>query len=328
MNTLRRASCAFAAIFLAFGVMGHAHAQARKLKIIFPTTSETLTLPFLVAQQQGWLDADLITVAGDSNALRALLSKEGDIAVVGSFNVFLAAAENARIKAISSWQGVNDYQMIVSPKIQRIQDLSGKVFAGTGPGGPPEEFSKLLFAKYGVDISTIQYVSIAGGHAGLLQAVVAGRADGALVNTVTALKGQKSGQSKILYSVAREFPRLGYVYNLVRAEDVGNAALKASLDNFVMAGIKAARYISDHPDLAAKLAHSKFPESDADLLTQTITKLSQDKVWGVNGGIEPAVTAETLDIARKTGLLKKDVAATQVFDVSYVNTAIGQLGSR
>jgi NitT/TauT family transport system substrate-binding protein len=329
MNTMRRMVCALAAVGLVLGVAANAQAQAKKFKIIFPTTSETLTLPYLVAQQQGWLDADLTTVAGDANALRALLSGGGDVAVVGDFNVFSAISENAQIKAISSWQGVNDYQMIVSPKITRIQDMAGKVFASTGPGGPPEEFSKLLFKKYGVDLSKIQYVSIAGGgHAGLLQAVMAGRADAGLVNTVTALQGEKSGKAKILYSVAREFPNLGYVYNVARNGDLNNPALKAALDNFVVAGIKAARYIVDHPADAIKLAQTKFPDSDPQLLAQTINKLVQDKVWGVNGGIEPASTTDTLDIYRKTGLLKHDITLDQIFDQRYVTAAIAQLGKR
>jgi hypothetical protein len=56
--------------------------------------------------------------------------------------------------------------------------------------------------------------------------------------------------------------------------------------------------------------------------------LSDDKVWGVNGGIEPDVTAETLRIARSTGLLKRDVPINHVFDYQFVNSAMMQLGKQ
>lgn len=330
MNHLRRISCvALTASLLAPSALSLARAQGtKKLRVIFPTTSETLQLPFWVAIQQGWLDAELITVAGDSNALRALLSGQGDVAVVGVFNVFLAIAEGARAKAISSWQGVNDYQMIVPPKIQTLQDLSGKVIAATGPGGPPEEFARVLLKKYKMDPASVRFVSIAGGHAGLLQAVAAGRADAALVNTSTALRGEKGGQVRILYSIAKEFPSLGYVYNLVRNEDAANPALRASLDNFVLAGIRASRFIVENTDAAVKLAHEKFPESDPALLKSALEHLVQDGVWGVNGGIEPKATGTTLALARSTGLLKKDLAPEQVFDTRFVNAAMAQAGNR
>ncbi len=327
MSYKQRITGVVTAFALCIGLVTTAAAQQTKLKVVFPAISETLSLPFLLAQNRGWLDADVVQVSGDANALRTLLSGSADIAFVGDFSVFSAVAENAPIKAIGSWQGVSDYQMVVDNKINKIEDLAGQTFASTGPGAPPEEFSKLIFEKNGVDPKRIQYISIGGGgHATLLQAVLAGRAAGTLITTSTALQGTKDGKVKILASVAQEFPKLGYIYSVVRASALQDPAKRAALQAFVLGSIKASRYIAEHPDEAAKFAIQSFPASDPEVLTKTISLLSEEKVCGVNGGIEPDVTAETLRIARTTGLLRQTVSASDVFDYQLVDAAIAQLG--
>jgi ABC-type nitrate/sulfonate/bicarbonate transport system substrate-binding protein len=309
------------------GWSGLAQAQAQKLKVVFPAVSETLYLPFLIAQNQGWLNAEPVQVSGDANALRALLSGTADIAIVGDFNVFSAAAEHASIRVIGSWQGVNDYQMVVDKRINSVQDLAGQVYATTGPGAPPEEFSKLVLKKRGIDPAKVTFIAIGGGgHATLLQAVLAGRAAGTLVTTSNALQGEKSGKVKVLTSVTHEFPELGYVYSVVRKDELDDPAKRAALQQFVTASILASRYIETHPAEAAKFAADKYPASDASILTKTVLALTQAKVWGVNGGIEPSLTMGTLKIARDTGLLKQNIAPAQLFDTRFVDAAIAKLG--
>src|SRR3546814_5388654 len=83
---------------------------ADKLTLIYTTSSATFALPVLIAEQKGWLDAKIITVAGDSNGIRALLAGTGDVTFPGPFSVFSAANEGAKITAIGSWQGGADYK--------------------------------------------------------------------------------------------------------------------------------------------------------------------------------------------------------------------------
>lgn len=317
-------------VFLAaFGCWSAAaQAQAQKLKVAFPAVSETLYLPFLVAQDKGWVNAEAVQVSGDANAMRALLSGTADVAIVGDFNVFSAAAEHAAIRVIGSWQGVNDYQMVVGKSINSFQDLVGKAYATTGPGAPPEEFSKLVLKKHGVDPSKVQLIAIGGGgHAALLEAVLAGRAAGTLVTTSNALEGEKGGKVKVLTTVAHEFPELGYVYSVVRTDELKDPAKKAALQQFVTASIQASRYIHAHPDEAAKFAVQKYPASDPQVLTQSVLALTRENVWGVNGGIEPSLVAGTLKIARETGLLKgSDNVPSDLVDSQLVDAAVAKLG--
>ncbi|MEO8848917.1 MAG: ABC transporter substrate-binding protein [Casimicrobiaceae bacterium] len=298
---------------------------APKLKMVFSSSSATLVLPLYVAQKKGWMtDVEPTFVSGDANAVRALLSGTADVAIVGDFNVYAAIGQGAKIKAISSWQSINDYNLIAAPGIGSLKDLSGKIFAGTGPGGPPEEFSKMLFKKKGVD--GVKYIAVSGGHSNILQALIAGRADGGLVNTLTAVQGVKSGKIKVLTAMAKEYPELGYCYNIVRDETLADPAMKARLAQFAFDGIEAVRYIAAHPDEAAAILRERVPDLDPTLATEVVRKLSNDAVWGINGGIElPAVEA-TLDVFRKTGMLKGTLDAAQVVDARFVDQAVAKLG--
>ncbi|MEP7060989.1 MAG: ABC transporter substrate-binding protein [Betaproteobacteria bacterium] len=315
---------ALAAVALSMAIPASADTAAPKLKMVFSSSSATLVLPLYVAQKKGWLDLDPTFVSGDANAVRALLSGTADIAIVGDFNVYAAIGQGAKVKAISSWQSINDYNLIVSDKIDSLQGLSGKVFAATGPGGPPEEFSKMLFKKHKVD--GVRYIAVSGGHANILQALIAGRADGGLVNTLTAVQGEKGGKVKVLTALATEYPELGYCYNIVREETLADPKLTAQLQQFALGGIQAVRYIAEHPDEAADILRERLPDLDPAVARDVVRKLSKDGVWGINGGIElPAVEA-TLDVFRKTGMLKGSLAAAQVIDARFVNQAITKLG--
>ena len=61
-----------------------------KLKVVFATPPTTYALPHFVAQDLGWLKSRGLTIeevflVGDANALRALLSGQGDLAAPGTF---------------------------------------------------------------------------------------------------------------------------------------------------------------------------------------------------------------------------------------------------
>ncbi|CAM3409386.1 SsuA/THI5-like domain-containing protein [Bordetella sputigena] len=316
-----------AAICLGLASGGSA-AAAEKLKLVFPTSSATLALPYLVAQKKGWLDAEAIQVSGDSNAVRALLAGTGDVAIVGAFNAFAAAGEGAKFKAIGTWQGINDYELVVASDIGTMKDIEGKIFAGTGPGGPPEEFGKLLFRKNGVDASKVRFIAVSGGHANIVQALMAGRASAGMVNTLSAVTGVRTGKIKILVSMGSAYPQIGYVYNLVRNDRIDDPALKPRLQQLTLAGIKASRYIMDHPDEAVQILVERYPDLDKGLATDVVQELNRNKVWGVNGGISKEQVAATLDVFKSTGMLKADVDPAQMFDYRFIDAALKEVGGK
>src|SRR5438874_12169137 len=166
-------------------------ASAGRIKMVFPGPVTTFSLPYLVAQKQGWmgdLEVEDVHVTGDANAMRVLLSGNADIGLIGTLNVLASIHAGAGIRAIHSWQPIGDYSLVLATgKGSKLADLAGKTFASSGPGGLPDQLPRLVMRRYGIDETTARFVQV-GGHAARLQCVIGGRADAKLVNTAQALK--------------------------------------------------------------------------------------------------------------------------------------------
>ena len=195
MNKSLLASCralflaaAFAATAVLAGV-APAEAAASKLKILFGTPPTTYAIPYYLTIDKGWFkDMDLevedIHLIGSSNSLRALISGSGDVVLVGPSSTMLSIQGGSGVKVIGSWQPRVDYQLIGSRKMKvaKIEDIPGKTMAGGGGIGMLNHMTSMILKRNGLD-PKVDFVAV-GGHADRLAAVVAGKADYALVNTV------------------------------------------------------------------------------------------------------------------------------------------------
>src|SRR5690349_638972 len=188
--------------------------ERRSISIVFPTSVTTFMLPYLIAQDQGWfkehgLDVKEVYLTGDSNAARAIIAGSGDVALLGMQTLFDLAQANAGLTTIVSWQPIVDYHIVAKKELgTNLSALVGKTLASGGPADMTTEIPRMILKKAGVDANSIKFVQI-GGHAARLQAVVAGKADATMVNTLTALKGVRDGGVVLVRSIAKELPNLG-----------------------------------------------------------------------------------------------------------------------
>jgi len=320
-----------AVCFVSFvACLGGRSASAAKIKMVFPGPATTFSLPYLVALKKGWLgdlQVEDVHVTGDANAMRVLLSGNADIALIGTLNVLASIHAGANVRAIHSWQPIGDYSLVLARgKGDKLGDLAGKTFASSGPGGLPDQLPRLVMRKHGVDESTARFVQV-GGHAARLQAVIGGRADATLVNTVTALKGVQDGKVTILTRLSQEFPGLGYVWNVVRSDALDKPELAAAFQTMTDGGIRASRYIMEHPDEAAEILHEKLPDLDVQFLKIVVRDLNGENLWGVNGGLDPQIEEFTADLNMKLGNLPVAIPAKDVLDARFVDDALKRLGS-
>jgi ABC-type nitrate/sulfonate/bicarbonate transport system substrate-binding protein len=305
-------------------------ASAGKIKMVFPGPVTTFSLPYLVAQKKGWmgdLEVEDVHVTGDANAMRVLLSGNADIALVGTLNVLASLHAGASIRAVHSWQPIGDYSLVLATgKGSKLADLAGKTFASSGPGGLPDQLPRLIMRKYGIDEQTARFVQV-GGHAARLQAVIGGRADASLINTVTALKGVQEGKVTVLTKLSAEFPGLGYVWNVVRAESLDKPELAGALQTMTDIGIRGSRYIMENPDDAAAALHERLPELDLAFLKAVVRDLNGENLWGVNGGLDPAIEEFTAELNMKLGNLPVAPKASDILDQRFVDAALKKLGT-
>jgi ABC-type nitrate/sulfonate/bicarbonate transport system substrate-binding protein len=325
-----RAFLLSACLIPALSLVDTSAAFAAKIKMAFPGPVTTFSLPYLVAQKKGWmggLEVEDVHVTGDANAMRVLLSGNADIALVGMLNVLASIHAGASIRAIHSWQPIGDYSLVLATgKGTKLADLAGKTFASSGPGGLPDQLPRLIMRKHGIDESSTRFVQV-GGHAARLQAVVGGRADATLVNTVTTLKGVQDGKVTILTKLSAEFPGLGYIWNVVRADSLNKPELAAAFQIMTDIGIKGSRYIMENPDEAAAALHERLPDLDLAFLKAVVRDLNSEDLWGMNGGLDPAVADFTADLNMRLGNLPVAPPAKDVLDARFVDAALKQLGT-
>src|SRR5437899_10163181 len=305
-------------------------AFAAKIKMVFPGPVTTFSLPYLVAQKKGWLgnlEVEDIHVTGDANAMRVLLSGNADIGLIGTLNVLASINAGASIRAVHSWQPIGDYSLVLATgKGSKLADVAGKTFASSGPGGLPDQLPRLIMRKHGIDETTARFVQV-GGHAARLQAVIGGRADATLVNTVTALKGVKDGKVTVVARLSAEFPGLGYVWNVVRTEALAKPELAAAFQTMTDIGIRGSRFVMANPDEAAAILHERLGDLDLAFLTAVVRDLNGENVWGVNGGLDPAIEEFTADLNMKLGNLPVAAPAKDVLEPRFVERALERLGS-
>ncbi len=244
-------------------------AAAAKIKMAFPGPPTTFSLPLYVAQKKGWLgdlDVEEVNVTGDSNAMRALLSGNADIAFIGMVNVLASIQAGANVRAINTWQPIGDYSLVLAKgKGSSIADLAGKTFATSGPGALPDQLARLIMKKYGIDDSTAHFVQV-GGHAARLQAIIGGRADASLVNTITTLRGVEDGKVIVLTKLSKEFPGLGYSWNVVRTDELADPQRGAAFQTLTEASIRAVRFIAANSDEAAEIFHEHVRDLEVNFL--------------------------------------------------------------
>jgi NitT/TauT family transport system substrate-binding protein len=259
--------------------------------------------------------------------MRVLLSGNADIALVGTINVLASIHAGASIRAIHSWQPIGDYSLVIAVgKGSKLSDLAGKTFASSGPGGLPDQLPRLIMRKHGIDEATTKFVQV-GGHAARLQAVIGGRADATLVNTVTALKGVQDGKVTIVTRLSSEFPGLGYIWNIARTESLQKPELAAAFQTMTDIGIRGSRFIMEHPDDAAAALHERLPELDLSFLQAVVRDLNSEKLWGVDGGLDPAIEEFTAELNMKLGNLPVAPKPAEVLNSRFVDAALKKLGS-
>lgn len=305
-------------------------AEPMKLRLIFSTPFSTNYTPYIVARDLGYfqkagLEVEEVFVNGDANATRAIITNAGDVALTGPVNVFSAVENGAQIKSIGAWQPIPDYEVVAPLATKSMKDLADKTFAASGPSGLPQILPIMLFKKLGVPSDHVKFVSI-GGHAARLQAVIANKADAALVNSITAATGIKNGTVHSIATVAEHFPLLGYQALVVRTQDLSDPAKRKAYEALMEGSMLGARFIMKNPDKAAELLHARVDSLDLGLVRTVIRQLTEQKLWGVNGGLDRNITDFTVKLAFDMGEIKTQLKHEQVMDDSINDAVLKKIG--
>jgi ABC-type nitrate/sulfonate/bicarbonate transport system substrate-binding protein len=131
----------------------------------------------------------------------------------------------------------------------------------------------------------------------------------------------------VVARLSAEFPGLGYVWNVVRAEALDKPELAVAFQTMTDIGIRGSRYVMANPDEAAAILHERLPDLDLPFLQAVVRDLNGENLWGVNGGLDPAVEEFTADLNMKLGNLPVAPAAKDVLEPRFVDAALKKLGT-
>jgi NitT/TauT family transport system substrate-binding protein len=143
--------------------------------------------PLVVAQKKGMLarngiDATFIFIEGGTRALTAIVSGEVSFLHVGGTEAINAALGGADVVILSSLVNNLSFDLIVTPEIQRPENLKGKRLAISRFGSTTDVGLKMALKKLGFNPSDAAYLQI-GSNQARLNAMLTGQVQGALLNS-------------------------------------------------------------------------------------------------------------------------------------------------
>jgi ABC-type nitrate/sulfonate/bicarbonate transport system substrate-binding protein len=320
------------ATVIAAAAMNGVRAQERTpFRMVFSAPPTTFQLPHYVAKDLGWFDraglkVEESYVAGDSNAVRGLVSGGADAASTGLLVGFQAVTEGARIKVAGSWQPKVDYQMLVQDSIKSLRDLATARIGTASAGGLTQRIPEMLMQKHGVNTNQASFVSL-GGHEARMKAVVAGKVDASVVGMLYAARARGSKGVRVLSSVVDDFPALGFTFLIVADKDLTVPAKRQAIETYVRWGIiEGSRFIMKDPDRAAEIMRARDPETPLELIREIIREMNRLNLWGVNGGLEAEVIDFNVKLGADMGVLKRPMAPGEGVDRSLVDKALAEAG--
>ncbi len=164
--------------------------------------------PFWLAKDKGFwqqhgLDVDLTLISGTPTAMAALMAGEIDFSTGAAEAVLSVQAQNPEVVAIANSSAAPTHRMVVTPDIQRIEDLRGKRMGVFQVGDGNYVLLSKVLAKYGMNAERdVTWVGVGGGNfSGLVSALSAGAIDGTLFPPPNDLPAIKAG-GQVLFNLA------------------------------------------------------------------------------------------------------------------------------
>lgn len=238
---------------------------------------------FYMAQRQGYMErrgiqVEILEFKGGKDVVRALLAGELDSADIEAVETLAAVEKGAALRFIGSSILGFPYALFVRPEISSWQQLADKRFGVSAPGSTPHVMSLAMLRAKGVSPARIQFMN-AGGSAGRIKALAAGRLDAVAASSEFIPMAQQLGIKVFIHSrdIVPEFPRFFVVASA--------KTLKARPEQtvqFLAAYLEGLRYCAQHRDATIKLAAEIDGNGDADRYAYIFDEVIQRKLLSLN----------------------------------------------
>ena len=318
---MHKASVGFLGLVLAVLVSAPALAQLKKIR--FSTTSIAVTeLQFRIAQMKGFyreegLDLETLLIRG-AVGMQALIGGSVDYASAAG-SIIAAGVRGAPVKLVLIVNSRPQFDLVGAPDVKSVQQLKGKVVGISSRGGAVDLLTQLILTQHGLtpnkDVTSI----VIGTPEELATALRTRHIAACLLSPPRQLILYREGFSRLAYSgdYLPSYPSGG-----VGATDEKIRSNPAEVLAFVRASLKGLQYYSEHRSESIDIISKYLGVKDRSL-AEEVYDLHLSRLGGY-AYLEDAWMRGAIDFTKKSLSVSKEIPASQVFDFSFVEKALGR----
>jgi NitT/TauT family transport system substrate-binding protein len=215
---------------------------------------------------------------------------------------------------------------MVAPDVKTAADLKGKKLSATGGGvgGFNWRMGREVLKTAGLTVDDAQF--IASATAGRLPGLIAGQIDAVALHPEDVYLAKKQKPTlNLLVQLTELMPN--YMFNAYGASLDWIGRDRALLRDAAAAMIEANRTVyTDKAKVVASI--EKATDKPKEAVEYAIDVLTKNCVWSINGGLDPARTAWTIDNSAENGDIDKDKkpSAEQVANFALAKEAVDAAG--
>ena len=285
-----------------------------------------------LAQSMGYfkkagVDVELIKVQQTPSAIAALRSGQGDMANVSTDTALqLLGRDQMKLRGVISPDKALPFMIVSKRGLTRPRDLAGKTFGVSRIGSVDYEMTRVVLAKYGVDVEKVQYLAV-GQPAVRAQSLLAGQIDATTVSVGIYTTLPDKSNLNVMVGQNDYYSRAPFVTKMnVVTDDVAKSK-KNEILAVTRGLINASRDFSRHPELWVNAMAALRPDvKRADL--ETLAQAYRNS-WSVNGGLSlDALQFTTAELYK--GPEFKDIKRIEPrdwIDTSFVDTVLRSSGT-
>jgi NitT/TauT family transport system substrate-binding protein len=272
------------------------------------------------------LDVEVSGFVGGGTTMRALLSREIDIASTTADSVFSAHQNGAPVKVIVGNVVKILDEIVAVNSVPSLKDLAGKRWAISAPNSQSHGFARIVLQKNGVDPADVEFVAI-GSPADRVKSLLAGRADATTMVTFDqkeVLAAIEKGDIRVLGSIAGTVPELANQYDITRDDLVRDQP--ETLSRFVRAEMKGMRWMAQNVDKAADIIVAHVPSSAKEDVVRGLKEMVDLEAWGLDGGFTMDSIDKAQAVYQQLGIISKTEKADEVATTRFIDQANKDLG--
>jgi NitT/TauT family transport system substrate-binding protein len=308
-----------------------AQAAATKLTLLVGTAPPDPACHFFYwAREAGFyrqhgLDVEIMPIAAETTALRALIAGEGDVAWVGAISTLQAMNAGSKVRIMSAFTPKLDYLVVAQSDIKNLKEMEGRSCAVSQVGAVSHMVPQMMIEAAGGDPTKVQWLAV-GGSAARVQAVIAKRVDAAPLTSSFVVRTDTYKHLHVIGDATKDLPNFIYGWEVVAAEAIQKK--RAALIEFEIATSQGVQWAIEHPAEAMAISRKLLPDVPAEELKAAVEGFIRKKFFNPGGRVPKEAWDFTVASMRKLGTIKDTITYTDGVLPEFADAIAAKLGGK